>query len=49
MTQGFQQQDRFGTFSFPKSVHSPQHGRRADDKSAAPSRPARIVEPRPGH
>jgi hypothetical protein len=49
MTQGFQQQDRFVNFSFPKSAPSPQHGGRADGKTAAPSRPARTFEPRPGH
>jgi hypothetical protein len=49
MTHGFQQQDRSVNFSFPKSAPSPQHGQRPDGKAAAPSRPARSFEPRPGH
>jgi hypothetical protein len=49
MTQGFQQQDRSGDFSFPKSAPSPQHGRKADPKAVGPGRPERSFEPRPGH
>jgi hypothetical protein len=49
MTQGFQQQDSSLNFSFPKSAPMPQHGQKADPKKAAPARPQRSFEPRPGH
>jgi hypothetical protein len=49
MTQGFQQQDSLANFSFPKSAPTPQHGQKADGKAAAPVRPRRSFEPRPGH
>jgi hypothetical protein len=49
MTHGFQQQDRSVNFSFPRSAPSPQHGQKPDSKAATSTRPARFVEPRPGH
>jgi hypothetical protein len=49
MTQGFQQQDSLTGFCIPKSVVSPQHGQKADKTKAAPPRPLRSFEPRPGH
>lgn len=49
MTQGFQQQDPGLNFSFPKPVPSPQHGQKPEPRSAAPARPSRTFEPRPGH
>ena len=49
MTHGFQQQDPSVNFTFPKVVPSAQHGRKPDGKTAQPQRPARVVEPRPGH
>ncbi len=49
MTQGFQQQDRSGNFSFPKSVPTPQHGQKGDHRNSEPTRPERVIEPRPGH
>ena len=49
MTRGFEQQDRSVNFTFPKSAPSPQHGQKADHKAAAPVRPSRSPEPRPGH
>jgi hypothetical protein len=49
VTQGFQQQDAFLNFSFPKSAPTPQHGQKPDPKKAAPVRPQRTFEPRPGH
>ena len=49
MTRGFEQQDPNRDFSFPKSVPAAQHGQKPDRKSAQPQRPARVVEPRPGH
>jgi hypothetical protein len=49
MTQGFQQQDPSAGFSFLKSAPSPQHGQKADPKAAAPKRPERSFQPRPGH
>jgi hypothetical protein len=49
MTHGFQQQDPGLNFSFPKSAPSPQHGQKPDPKAAAPAKPARTFQPRPGH
>ena len=49
MTQGFQQQDAGLNGCFSKSVPAAQHGQKPDRKSAQPQRPARVVEPRPGH
>jgi len=49
MTQGFQQQDPGLNFCFPKSAPSPQHGQKPDHKAAAPARPPRTFQPRPGH
>ena len=49
MTQGFQQQDALLNFSFPKSAPTPQHGQKPDLKKAAPVKPQRTFEPRPGH
>lgn len=49
MTQGFQQQDPWIGFSFPKSAAAPQHGQRPDKTKAQPVRPERIVPPKPGH
>jgi hypothetical protein len=49
MTTGFQQQDPSLNFNVPRSTPSPQHGQKADPAKAAPTRPARRAEPRPGH
>lgn len=49
MTHGFQQQELSVNFTFPKAVPSAQHGRKPEAKPAQPPRPARAVEPRPGH
>ncbi len=49
MTHGFQQQDPGLGFSFPKSAPAAQHGQKPDRKTVQPQRPARYVEPRPGH
>lgn len=51
MTHGFQQQSPGLdlNFSFPKSVPAAQHGQKPDRKAAQPQRPARAIEPRPGH
>jgi hypothetical protein len=49
MTQGFQQQDRPGNFSFLKSEPTPQHGQKPDRKTSEATRRERVLEPRPGH
>jgi hypothetical protein len=49
MTRGFEQQDRSVNFTFTKSAPSPQHGQKGDQKTEAPTRPTRSVEPKPGH
>ena len=38
MTHGFQQQDTSLNFNIPKSVPTPQHGRKADTDPATPIR-----------
>jgi hypothetical protein len=49
MTHGFQQQDPGQNFHIPRSVPTPQHGRKSDLKAVQASRPPRTFEPRPGH
>ncbi|WP_165837079.1 hypothetical protein [Phenylobacterium hankyongense] len=48
MTHGFQQQDSTAGFCIPKSAATPQHGQKADTKTAK-AKPPRSFEPRPGH
>lgn len=48
MTRGFDQQDPSVNFSFPKSAAAPQHGQKADKKTAKVREP-RSFQPRPGH
>jgi hypothetical protein len=49
MTQGFDQQDRSGSFCFPKTARSPQHGQAPDKQATKLKEEPRSFQPRPGH
>jgi hypothetical protein len=49
MTNGFQQQGKFGGFAMPKPAPAQQHGEKSAKPIAPGGKKPRSFEPRPGH